>query len=175
MGYNRNFNLQIKLVQIFWHCILLFHTHTHTLHCDSEEGTYQKLDLTKKRPFTDIQSSETPTLEWQDSQIKEAMLQYQSLKQLHSHTILEHYCTNTQIDTMDTRLKTLEAKIGNKALLLRGLPATGFTKNNLDWNLEHFCELAGVLFDHISFISNHMKNTESSSSFEWTNIRLHCE
>ena len=107
--------------------------------------------------------------------LKKPCCNIKACKQLHSHTILEHYCTNTQIDTMDTRLKTLEAKIGNKALLLRGLPATGFTKNNLDWNLEHFCELAGVLFDHISFIFNHMKNTESSSSFEWTNIRLHCE
>ena len=53
-------------------------------------------------------------------------------KQFYSDTFLEHYYTNTQVDTMDTRLKTLEAKIGNKALLHRGLPATGFTRNNLD-------------------------------------------
>ena len=30
-------------------------------------------------------------------------------------------------------LKTWEAKMGNKSILLRGLPATGFTKNNIDW------------------------------------------
>ena len=36
---------------------------------------------------------------------------------------------------MDTRLKTLESTIDNKALLLRGLPATGFAMNNLDWNI----------------------------------------
>ena len=58
------------------------------------------------------------------------MLQYQTTflpnhnflieacRQFYSHTIYEHYHTNTQIDTMDTRLKTLEAKIGNEALLL---------------------------------------------------------
>ena len=50
-------------------------------------------------------------------------------------SILEHYNTHIQIDTMDTRLKTLESTIDNKALLLRGLPATGFTMNNLDWNI----------------------------------------
>ena len=48
-------------------------------------------------------------------------------KQFYSRTFLEHYRTNTQIDNTDTRLKTLDAKIGNKALLLRGLPATGFS------------------------------------------------
>ena len=36
---------------------------------------------------------------------------------------------------MDARLKTLESTIDNKSLLLRGLPATGFTMNNLDWNI----------------------------------------
>ena len=72
---------------------------------------------------------------------------------------------------MDTTLKTLGANIGNKALLLRGLPATGFTKNNLDWTSKCFFELSGVPLDHISSISNHIINTETSSSSEWTNIR----
>ena len=34
-----------------------------TLHFDPEQGSYQELDLTKKRPFKDIQSIELPTLE----------------------------------------------------------------------------------------------------------------
>ena len=55
--------------------------------------------------------------------------------QLQHLSILEQYNTHIQIDTMDTRLKTLESTIDNKALLLRGLPATGFTMNNLDWNI----------------------------------------
>jgi len=50
-------------------------------------------------------------------------------------SILEHYNTHIQIDTKDTRLKTLESTIDNKALLLPGLPATGFTMNNLDWDI----------------------------------------
>ena len=50
-------------------------------------------------------------------------------------SILEQCNTHIQIDTMDTRLKTLESTIDNKALLLRGLPATGFTMNNLYWNI----------------------------------------
>ena len=36
---------------------------------------------------------------------------------------------------MDTRLKTLKSTFDNKTLLLQGLPATGFTMNNLDWNI----------------------------------------
>ena len=36
--------------------------------------------------------------------------------------------------------------------------------------MKCFFELSGVPLDHISFISNHIINTETSSSFEWTNI-----
>ena len=50
-------------------------------------------------------------------------------------SILEQYNAHIQIDTMYTRLKTLKSTIDNKALLLRGLPATGFTMNDLDWNI----------------------------------------
>ena len=55
--------------------------------------------------------------------------------QLQHLSILEQYNTPIQIDTRDTRLKTLESTIDNEALLLRGLPATRFTMNNLDWNI----------------------------------------
>jgi len=63
------------------------------------------------------------------------------LPTIYSNTILKQYYTQIQIDTMDYSIKTIEAKMGNKALLLRGLPATGFTKHNLDWNLQYFCHL----------------------------------
>ena len=53
------------------------------------------------------------------------------------------------MDSIDPRIKTIKAKLANKSLLFRGLPAAGFTKNNLDWNLKYFCELAKVPFESI--------------------------
>ena len=48
--------------------------------------------------------------------------------------------TTTSYWTPWTPDKTLESKIGNKALLLRGLPAVGFTKNNRDRNSFFWCQ-----------------------------------
>ena len=83
-----------------------------------------KVDLTKKRPFKAIQSIELPTLEVQESQIKDAMMQchentfmpnhaclLEACKQFYTHASLEQYDTNIQLDTIDTRLKTLDAKL----------------------------------------------------------------
>ena len=56
-------------------------------------------------------------------------------KQFYTHTPLEQCNIHIQIGTIDARLKTLESTIGNKALLLRGLPATWFTMSNLHWNI----------------------------------------
>ena len=125
---------------------------------------------------------ELPTLEVQEAQIKDAMMQYHqntfmpnhsyllgACKQRYTYTSLEQYYTsleqhytNIQLDTIDTRLKTLEAKMGNNSILLRGLPATGFTKNNIDWNLKYFCDRADISFDQISSISNYIVNTDCS-------------
>ena len=73
-----------------------------TLHYDPEQGSYQKLDLTKKKPFNDIQSIELPTLQVQEAQIKDARMQYhqntfmpnhsnflEACKQFYTHTSLE--------------------------------------------------------------------------------------
>ena len=54
-----------------------------------------------------------------------------------SSTILEQSYTQIQIDTIDS----VEARLGNKSLLLKGLPSMGFTTSNLDWNTSYFCEL----------------------------------
>ena len=118
---------------------------------------------------------ELPTLEVQEAQIKDAMMQYHqntftpnhsyllgACKQRYTYTSLEQYYTNIQLDTIDTRLKTLEAKMGNNSILLRGLPATGFTKNNIDWNLKYFCDRADISFDQASSISNYIVITDCS-------------
>eukprot|EP00435_Cladocopium_sp_Y103_P021981 s3957_g5.t1 len=128
-----------------------------TLHYDPDQGKLQKLDLTKKRPFTDLTPVEVPTIETSEVKIRDAMLQYhqstflpnhqfmlQACKQFYANTMMEQYYTQLQIDTMDTRVKTLEARLGNRSLILKGLPATGFNRYNLDWNLKFWCERSNV-------------------------------
>ena len=90
-------------------------TSPEALHFDPDKGKLQKIDLTFNRS-------------------KLQRLRFKNFTPI-PVTILEQYNTHIQIDTMDTRLKTLESTIDSKALLLRGLPATGFTMNNLDWNI----------------------------------------
>lgn len=67
------------------------------------------------------------------------------------------------MDSIDPRIKTIKAKLANKPLLLRGLPAAGFTKNKLDWNLKYFCELAKVPFESIVSMNSHIINTAFGS------------
>ena len=77
---------------------------------------YQKIDLTKKRPFTDLQLVAVPILEVPETQIKEAMMQYhqdtfmpnhtfllEACKQVYTQGNLEHYYTNIQLDTIDAK------------------------------------------------------------------------
>ena len=45
---------------------------------------------------------------------------------------------------------------------MRTIAATGFTKNNIDWNLKYSCERADISFDQVSSISYYIVNTDSS-------------
>ena len=96
------------------------HNAPEALHFDPEQGNLQKIDLSKARPFTDTQLLEPPTLKVQEAQIKDAILQchqstflpyhqllIQACKQFYSNSVLGHYYTQIQIDTADSRLKTL--------------------------------------------------------------------
>eukprot|EP00435_Cladocopium_sp_Y103_P059895 s135_g21.t1 len=76
--------------------------------------------------------------------------------------MLEQPHAQLQIDTMDTRIKTLEARLGNRSILLKGLPATGFTKYNLDWNIKCWGERSNVPFDSIASMPNHLLNSNST-------------
>ena len=95
-----------------------------------------------------------------EEKIKDAMLQYhnntlmpnlkvlqEACQQFYLSTNLEHHYTQIQLDMVDSRLRTLEARLGNKSLLLKGLPSFGFTKSNLDYNLKYWCQQANVPWD----------------------------
>ena len=90
----------------------------------------------------------------------------EACQQFFSNTILGQYYTQSQIDTKDCRIKTIEATMVNKALLLRRLAATGFTKSNLDWNLQYFCYPINerLLILTTSMHANGTQRTSTSSS-----------
>ena len=109
-----------------------------TQHFDQQTGTLQKLSLSKKRPF----EATLPTLEVQEQNIEEAMRQYHqstvlpsfqvlwdACKQFYANTSLENHFSQMRLDMQDSRLTTLEARLGRRSVLLKGLPAWGVRKS----------------------------------------------
>ena len=105
-----------------------------TQHFDQQTGTLQKLNLSKKRPF----ESTWPTLEVQEQNIEDAMRQYHqstvlpsfqvlwyACKQFYANTSLANYFSHMRMDMQDSRLTTLEARLGRRSILIKGLPARG--------------------------------------------------
>ena len=140
LDYSRNYELHLRPEKDFL-ALDITTPDAHHYDPDPDKGKLQKIDLTKKRPFTDLQSVELQHLRFKRP--KSRMQCYSTTKatalpnnrsmleacqQFYSNTMLEQYYTQIQIDTRDYRIKTIEAKMGNKVLLLRRLPAAGFTK-----------------------------------------------
>ena len=75
-------------------------------------GKLQKIDLTKKRPFTDLQQVETPSLEHP-----------RAIE--HSHSNRHH----------GYQIEDIEIHIWQQNTPTSRIPATGFTMNNLDSNI----------------------------------------
>ena len=84
-GLQQHYELHLKPEQIFF---ALNITTPDALHYDSDKGKLEKIDVTKKIPCTDLQSVETPTLEIQEAQIKDAMLQYHQTTFLPNHRFM---------------------------------------------------------------------------------------
>ena len=129
-------------------------------HFNTDSGKMEKLDLSKKRPFNSI--TEVPILATSEEKIKEAMMQYHqdtflpnlnalidNCRKFYHNTIHELYYSQLKVDMMDSRLKTLEARFGNKSLLIKGLPAHGHNRTEL----EHVRTECLALFSEIgSFV-----------------------
>jgi len=105
-------------------------------HFNTDSGKMEKLDLSKKRPFNSI--TEVPILATSEEKIKEAMMQYHqdtflpnlnalidNCHKFYHNTVHELYYNQLKVDMIDSRLKTLEARFGNKSLLIKGLPEIG--------------------------------------------------
>ena len=137
----------------------------------------EKLDLSKKRPFNSI--TEVPILATSEEKIKEAMMQYHqdtflpnlnalidNCRKFYHNTIHELYYNQLKVDMMDSRLKTLEARFGNKSLLIKGLPAHGHNRTELERNVWHYFQKSGVSWECLAAMSTHtLKRTAPSCAW----------
>ena len=142
-----------------------------TQHFDEQTGTLQKLNLSKKRPF----EATLPTLELQEQNIEEAMRQYHqttvlpsfqvlwdACKQFYANTTLENHFAQLRLDMQDSRLTTLEARLGRRSVLLKGLPAWGVKKSTLDYNIHYWCQQAGLDPSCIASMTSHLVDRDTA-------------
>jgi hypothetical protein len=142
-------------------------------HFNTDSGKMEKLDLSKKRPFNSI--TEVPILATSEEKIKEAMMQYHqdtflpnlnalidNCHKIYHNTVHELYYNQLKVDMIDSRLKTLEARFGNKSLLIKGLPAHGYNRTELERNVWHYFQKSGVSWDCLAAMHTHTLTTDSS-------------
>ena len=138
---------------------------------NTETGAIENVDLTKKRPFSDC----AVTVPENEQRLSEAMLSYHQTSVLPNLQVLQQACeqfdNNTQDELffqqlrnemMDSRLRSLEASKAQRCLLIKGLPATGFNKAQLDYNLNFWLTKAEVPKDQIVSMTNHVISTNAS-------------
>ena len=140
-------------------------------HFDQTAGKLEQLNLSKKKPF----ESTLPTLEVREQNIEEAMRQYHqsrvlpffqvlwdACKQFYANTALENHFFQMRMDMQDSRITTLEARLGRKAALLQGLPAWGVKEANLDYNIHYWCREAGLEPSSITSMTSRLVDQRSS-------------
>ena len=138
-----------------------------------ETGAMEAMDLTKKRLFEEI--SADPTLDGSEEKIREAMLCYhqqtmlpnlnqlvQACQSFYQHTTHELYYNQLKQDIVDTRLRALEAQQHAKCCLLRGLPAHGYNRTQLENNLWKFFQKAQIEWDCLASMTTHVFSSTAS-------------
>ena len=142
-------------------------------HFNPETGAIENLNMAKKRLFDHV--DQPPTLDKAENEIKEAMIQYhsgtvlpnfqalyQACHEFYLNTTHELYYAQMKQDMVDTRLKALEARQSNKTVLLKGLPAHGYNKTQLENNVFHFMQRAGLDWECLASMHTHTLSTSSS-------------
>ena len=127
----------------------------------------------KKRPFEE--EYKTPEITAADKQLQQAMMEYhqhQVLPGLHHLTqcCQTFYGTVTQellvlqhmSDRHSLQLRSLEQSRCNKTILLKNLPPVGFTKVQLDRNVNYLLQEASLTWDRISAMHNHVVTTDAA-------------
>lgn len=112
------------------------------------------MSLSKKRLFSDQEkfTADIPTLTIPEESIKAAMIEYHSqtvlpnmeklwttCAEFDANTVMESQYVQLHFDLVDTRLRSLEQSRSNKTVLIRGLPAFGYSLSALEKNVRCFC------------------------------------
>ena len=142
-------------------------------HFNPETGAIEDLNMAKKRLFDHV--DQPPTLDKAENEIKEAMIQYhsgtvlpnfqalyQACHEFYLNTTHELYYSQMKQDMVDTRLKALEARQSNKTVLVKGLPAHGYNKTQLENNVYHFMQRAGLEWECLASMHTHTLSTSNS-------------
>ncbi|CAE7679736.1 unnamed protein product [Symbiodinium sp. CCMP2592] len=137
------------------------------------DGTWSEQPTTKKRDFGSITERAMPNLTAEDN-VQQAMLQYHqksilpSLDQLQMccdqfYKMAQHEFAMTQytLDRHSSQLQVLERSKANKTILLLDLPPI-FNKKTLDANVGYYLQAAGLQWDQVAAMHNHMVSSASS-------------
>ena len=87
---------------------------------------------------------------------------WDACKQFYANTSLENHFSQMRVDMQDSRLTTLEARLGRRSILPKGLPAWGVKKPNLDYNINYGCQQAGLDPSSIASMTSHLVDQRST-------------
>ena len=127
----------------------------------------------KKRPFEE--QYKPPEIEAADKQLQQAMMQYHRHQVLPGLQHLTECCQNFygtvsqeilllqhMTDRHSLQLRSLEQSRCNKTILLKNLPPVGFTKTQLDRNLQYLLNDANLTWDRLAAMHNHVVTTDAA-------------
>ena len=83
-------------------------------------------------------------------------------KRKHANTSLENHFSQMRLDMQDSRLTTLEARLGRRSVLLKGLPSWGARKAALDYNIHSWCQQAGLDPSCIASMTSHLVDRDNA-------------
>ena len=127
----------------------------------------------KKRPFEE--QYKPPEIEAADKQLQQAMMQYHEHQVLPGLQHLTECCQNFygtvsqeilllqhMTDRHSLQLRSLEQSRCNKTILLKNLPPVGFTKTQLDRNVQYLLNDANLTWDRLAAMHNHVVTTDAA-------------
>ncbi|CAK9022545.1 Uncharacterized protein SCF082_LOCUS15844, partial [Durusdinium trenchii] len=133
---------------------------------DPAKKSFTTVNLSKKSIFSesDQMTATTPTLAIPEESIKTAMLEYhrQTVLPNLANTVMEAQYGQLHFDMVDTRLRSLEQSRSNRTILIRGLPAFGYSRSALEKNARYFLSIASLDFSCVAAMHTHVVTSSSS-------------
>ena len=144
---------------------------------DPAKKSFTTVNLSKKRIFSESDqiTATTPTLAIPEESIKTAMLEYYrqtvlpnleklwtTCAEFYANTMMEAQYGQLHFDMVDTRLRSLEQSRSNRTILIRGLPAFGYSRSALEKNVRYFLSKASLHFSCVAAMHTHVVTSSSS-------------